>query len=117
MVMILALVVGAGGGIHPANANDARPAHRNCDLVRQQPGRPAAESAADTGTALSEICRTGLPGVGPANANGLGQYIPLAVADTTTFPGSDYYLIGIQEYIERVHPNLPAARHQIPGLC
>ena len=28
----------------------------------------------------------GLPGLGPAGANNLGQYIPVAVADTTTFP-------------------------------
>ena len=57
-----------------------------------------------------------LPGVGPANANNLGQYIPLAVPDTTTFPGSDYYEIGIREFTEQVHTDLPDC-HQIPGLC
>ena len=35
-----------------------------------------------------------LPGLGAANANNLGQYIPVAIPDTTTFPGSDYYEIG-----------------------
>ena len=36
-----------------------------------------------------------LPGLGSANANNLGQYIPIATPDTTTFPGSDYYEIGL----------------------
>ena len=40
MVMILALVVGAGGGTQPANAGDVAGQR---DLVRQQPGRHAAE--------------------------------------------------------------------------
>ncbi|HUW11367.1 MAG TPA: hypothetical protein VM537_16670, partial [Anaerolineae bacterium] len=33
----------------------------------------------------------GLPGLGPAGANNLGQYIPVAVPDKATYPGSDYY--------------------------
>ena len=37
----------------------------------------------------------GLPGLGPAGANNLGQYIPVAVKDTLSFPGSDYYEIAL----------------------
>ncbi|TAL16920.1 hypothetical protein EPN96_07000 [bacterium] len=49
-----------------------------------------------------------LPGVGAANANNLGNYIPLATADTTTYPGSDYYEIGLEQYTQQVHSDLPA---------
>jgi FtsP/CotA-like multicopper oxidase with cupredoxin domain/fibronectin type 3 domain-containing protein len=48
-----------------------------------------------------------LPGLTPAGANNLGQYIPLAVADTTTFPGADYYEIGVVQYQEQMHSDLP----------
>ena len=41
-------------------------------------------------------------GLGAANANGLGQYIPVAVADTTTFPGSDYYEIAVVEFTRAI---------------
>jgi FtsP/CotA-like multicopper oxidase with cupredoxin domain len=34
--------------------------------------------------------------------------LPLAVPDTITFPGSDYYVIELQEYSEVLHSELPA---------
>ena len=49
-----------------------------------------------------------LPGLGEANKNDLGQYIPVAVADTTTYPGADYYEIGVVQYREQMHRDLPA---------
>lgn len=51
-----------------------------------------------------------LPGLTPAGKNNLGQYIPLAVADTTTYPGSDYYEIALVEYTEKMHSDLPATK-------
>ncbi len=48
-----------------------------------------------------------LPGLGPENANNLGQYIPVAVPDTTTYPGSDYYEIAVVQYREQMHSDLP----------
>ena len=39
-----------------------------------------------------------LPGLGAAGANDLGQYIPVAHPDTTTYPGSDYYEISLRLY-------------------
>ncbi len=48
-----------------------------------------------------------LPGLGPENANALGQYIPIAVPDTETFPGSDYYEIEIIEFSEQMNSDLP----------
>ncbi|MHB0857657.1 MAG: fibronectin type III domain-containing protein [Anaerolineae bacterium] len=49
----------------------------------------------------------GLPGLTDANANNLGQYIPVAVPDTTTYPGSDYYEIAVIQYREKMHSDLP----------
>ncbi len=51
-----------------------------------------------------------LPGVGPAGANGLGQYIPVAAPDTVTYPGSDYYELAVREYSEKLHSDLPPTR-------
>jgi FtsP/CotA-like multicopper oxidase with cupredoxin domain len=48
-----------------------------------------------------------MPGLGPINTNALGQYIPVAVADTTTYPGSDYYEIAVIEFKEQMHSDLP----------
>ena len=52
-------------------------------------------------------------------ANGVGQYIPIAVANTpysspygTT---NDYYEIGLVEFIERMHADLPATGTKIRG--
>lgn len=51
-----------------------------------------------------------LPGVNAAN--NLGQMIPLAIADTTTYPGSDYYEIALVEYEEKMHTDLPPTTHR-----
>ena len=51
-----------------------------------------------------------LPGLsadgGVTGANNLGQYIPIAVKDTTTYPGSDYYQLGITDYTKQMHSDL-----------
>lgn len=49
----------------------------------------------------------GLPGVGPENANNLGQYLAVAHPDTVTYPGTDYYEIELREYREQMHSDLP----------
>jgi FtsP/CotA-like multicopper oxidase with cupredoxin domain len=49
-----------------------------------------------------------LPLLGPAGINDLNQYIPVAVADTTTYPGSDYYEIAIVQYTQKLSLDLPA---------
>ncbi len=51
-------------------------------------------------------------GLGPAGANALGQYIPIAVPDTTTYPGSDYYEIAVVEFQVQMHSSLPATRQR-----
>ncbi len=57
-----------------------------------------------------------LPGLGSTSANDIGQYIPVAVPDTTSYPGdgtltnpaSDYYEIAVIQYTEQLHKDLPA---------
>jgi spore coat protein A len=41
---------------------------------------------------------------------GLGTNIPVAGADTTKYPGFDYYEIGAGEYSQKMHPNLDATK-------
>lgn len=52
----------------------------------------------------------GLPGVGPANANNLGNFIGVAHPDTITYPGADYYEIELREYEQQLHSDLPPTR-------
>ncbi len=40
--------------------------------------------------------------------NNLGEQIPVAVPDTTTFPGSDYYEIALTTYSQKLNTDLPA---------
>ena len=55
-----------------------------------------------------------LPELGPGGVNTLGQYLPIGVPDTGAYPGlnpgdpSDYYEIGVVQYQEQMHTNLPA---------
>ncbi|MCI4064865.1 hypothetical protein MRQ36_20755 [Micromonospora sp. R77] len=39
-----------------------------------------------------------------------GARLPVAVPDTISWPGCDYYEIGLQEYAQRLHRDLPATR-------
>jgi len=49
-----------------------------------------------------------LPGLGEANANNLGNYIPIAIPDITTYPGCDYYEIALVRYTQKMSTDLPA---------
>ncbi len=48
-----------------------------------------------------------LPGLGPDAANDQGNYIPVGVPDTTTYPGADYYEIGLVQYRHTFHEDVP----------
>ncbi len=48
-----------------------------------------------------------LAGLTAAGANDLGQYIPVAVPDTTTYANCDYYEIELGQYTEQLHKDLP----------
>ncbi len=49
-----------------------------------------------------------LPGLTPAGVNNLGQYIPLAQPDASTFPNADYYVIAVVQHREQMSSSLPA---------
>ena len=49
-----------------------------------------------------------LPGLGSGGVNDLGQYLPIAVPDQTTYPGSDYYEIAVVQYRQKLSKDLPA---------
>ncbi len=49
-----------------------------------------------------------LPGLTEANANNLGNYIPVAVPDTTTYPGCDYFEIGLVKFTQKLSTDLPS---------
>lgn len=53
-----------------------------------------------------------LPGLGAANANNLGQYLPIATPDACTYSGvvADCYIIELREYSEKMHSDLPATK-------
>jgi spore coat protein A len=57
---------------------------------------------------LSKFITT-LPGLGPAGANNIGQYIPLATKHTIQFAGkqTDLYDVAVTMFSEKMHPNLP----------
>jgi len=59
------------------------------------------------GTGIRKFVDT-LPGLCSQGTNNLGQCIPLAVSDTTTFPGADFYRIGLSEYRKQLHSDLPS---------
>ncbi|MHB8808495.1 MAG: cupredoxin domain-containing protein, partial [Desulfobulbaceae bacterium] len=64
---------------------------------------------------LPQLCDPSVAGDCAAKANNLGQYIPLAVPDTTTFsaangftPEADYYVIAVVQTREQMSSSLPA---------
>jgi FtsP/CotA-like multicopper oxidase with cupredoxin domain len=65
-----------------------------------------ASGAVVPGTGIRKFVDS-LPGLGFANRNNLGQYIPVAVPDTTTYPGCDYYEISLVQYTEKLGSDIP----------
>jgi len=57
---------------------------------------------------LAGLCQTNGSGLITGGQNNLGQCIPVAVPNTTIYPGSDYYEIALVEYREQMHSELPA---------
>ncbi len=82
------------------------------------PGGATCTGPAAAGTGIRKFVDT-LPVLcALGQVDTLGKCLPLAVPDTTTFPGDDYYEIGVKEYSTRFHTDLknPAKQrgfHQI----
>jgi FtsP/CotA-like multicopper oxidase with cupredoxin domain len=45
---------------------------------------------------------------GTTGINDLGQYLPVAIPDKTTYPGSDYYEIAVVQFRQKLSADLPA---------
>ncbi|MFY1586110.1 hypothetical protein ACN267_16565 [Micromonospora sp. WMMD734] len=67
------------------------------------------QSRVVTGTGLRKFVDA-LPLPGPAGRTELGGHLPVAVPDTVSWPGCDYYEIGLAEYTQRLHRDLPTTR-------
>jgi FtsP/CotA-like multicopper oxidase with cupredoxin domain len=80
--------------------------------ISAKPGEAGAP--VDSGAALRKFVDT-LPGLTEAGANNLGQYLPLAVPDTTTYVDSDYFELAVVEYRERMHSDLPVRGTTLRG--
>ena len=54
-----------------------------------------------------------LPGLGPSEANNIGNYIPLATKTTRKFAGlsTDIYSVAVGKFAQRIHRDLPARTH------
>lgn len=79
-------------------------------VVIDDPTGSGAAATASLGTTLTGGIRKfvdSLPGLTEAGINNLGQFIPLAIPDTTTYPGDDYYEIELGKYTEQLHSDLP----------
>ena len=106
----------AGLGVHTAAALDPQGVPDYFGTVPNYATSPLPEnSAGDFATQTADVMPgTGLrkfvdslPGLGPSAANDLGQYIPVASPNTTMFPGSDYYVIALGQYQQKLHADLP----------
>ncbi|MBN4049351.1 hypothetical protein JYT70_00390, partial [bacterium AH-315-N14] len=118
-VITVSLVFGVGGqlyapaaasvapGMNPGGVPDyfgTVPNYANSPL-------PEVDSSGNVipGTGIRKFVDS-LPGLGAANANNLGNYLPVGVPDTTTYPGSDYYEINLVEYSQKLHSDLPQTK-------
>jgi spore coat protein A, manganese oxidase len=70
-------------------------------------GVPRAFPFAQSPTNIRKFVTT-LPGLTPAGANNIGQYIPLATKTTQTFAGlpTDVYRIAVGNFDQQMHPDL-----------
>jgi FtsP/CotA-like multicopper oxidase with cupredoxin domain len=63
------------------------------------------DGSVEEGTGIQKFINS-LPLLGPDGANNLGQYLPIGVPDTTTYPDADYYEIALVEYQEKMHTDI-----------
>ncbi len=75
---------GATGSTNPTASNSGTPLRKFID-------------------ALPPLCSVG------TNTLGTGQCLPVAVPDQATYANSDYYEIGLKDYTEKMHSDLPKA--------
>ena len=104
LVGVAVAAIALQGGINPAHANTG-PA--DATFYANSPSGIDLLGS-DSGTPLRKFVDS-LPGLGAANANNLGQYIPIATPGTGPDTAADYYHLEVVEFTERVHSDLPKA--------
>ena len=122
IAMAVMIVIASAAAINPAHAGtgsitytDAAGAAMTINTYYANSELPKVTTSAGVVTGATGGLRKfvdtlpGIPGVTPVGASSLGSYLPLAVADKTTYPGSDYYELGIVEYTQKMHSDLPKA--------
>src|SRR5512147_1515574 len=99
LLTVMAVVSGPAG---PARAMTAMPDPGGTPDYFATPNwanSPPLRKFVDT---LPVLCSDAAPVV-----NNLGQCLPVAQPDTTTYAGSDYYEIEVGEFSERMHSDMP----------
>jgi hypothetical protein len=104
---------GSGAVTHPPMNPNATPDYFGTTPYYANSQLPTLDATGNVvpGTGIRKFVDS-LPGLGAANANDLRQFIPVAVPDTTTYPGSDYYVIALVRYTEKLGRDLPATTLQ-----
>jgi FtsP/CotA-like multicopper oxidase with cupredoxin domain len=96
----------------PAGTNQYCNAAGVCNPTTSPSGPPLAKFVDRLpGLGLAGCTVSGTPGTGTCNENNLGQYIPIASPEKKIYSGieSDYYEIGLKDYTQKMHTNLPKA--------
>lgn len=78
-------------------------------IITDNTGTGAAATASLGGPFKSGIRKfvDTLPGLNASGANNLGNYIPVAIPNTTAYPGYDYYEIELGQFTQKLHSDLP----------
>ena len=103
-------VLGTGGVITRITVNTGGSGYTEPVVTITGTNTTPASATASIGGPLTGGIRKfvdSLPGATASGQNDLGQYIPIAIPDKTTYPGCDYYEIAVVQYTEKMHKDLP----------
>jgi FtsP/CotA-like multicopper oxidase with cupredoxin domain/uncharacterized protein YutD len=106
----VAPVLGSGGVITSITVNSGGNGYTAPIVTITGTNTNPASATASIGGPLTGGIRKfvdSLPGLTASGKNDLGQYIPVAIPDKTTYPGSDYYEIAVVQYSEKMHKDIP----------
>ena len=99
----------AGSATHPVTpapfATDSRTGEADINGWPNWANSPPLRKFVDD---LPGFCNDQAGALIAEDVNNLGQCIPIAVPNTTLYPGSDYYEIEVIQYREQLHSDLPA---------
>lgn len=80
------------------------PNYANSPLPRLDPAGQVV-----SGTGMRKFVDS-LPLVGDGQRNDLGNFLPVATPDTVSYPGCDYYEIGLEQFTQQLHKDLGPTR-------